>query len=86
MGSRKSSRSKRKAERKVGSGRKGTVDEEEYLLKSLIKLVDRFAGTRGKFRTLNMVSRLLIAHHYQRKPRTYCPTFTSSVESTGRKV
>ena len=44
---RKSSRSKRKAERKIGSGRKGTVDEEEYLLKSMTKLVDRFSGTRG---------------------------------------
>lgn len=32
-------------ERKVGSGRKGTVDEEEYLLKSITKLVGRFNGT-----------------------------------------
>ena len=45
---RRSSRSKRKLERKVGSGRKGTVDEEEYLLKSVVKLVDRFKITRGK--------------------------------------
>ncbi|KAF9494179.1 Elongator complex protein 1 [Pleurotus eryngii] len=37
-----SSRSKRKAERKIGSGRKGTVDEEEYLLNSITKLVARF--------------------------------------------
>ncbi|KAF6761197.1 pol II transcription elongation factor [Ephemerocybe angulata] len=50
--SKKSSRSKRKAERKVSSGRKGTVDEEEYLLKSLIKLVDRFTVTRGEVRNL----------------------------------
>ncbi|KAI0697397.1 IkappaB kinase complex IKAP component [Cerioporus squamosus] len=40
--SKRSSRSKRKLERKVGSGRKGTVDEEEYLLKSVSKLVARF--------------------------------------------
>lgn len=45
--SKRSSRSKRKLERKVGSGRKGTVDEEEYLLKSVGKLVDRFKNTRG---------------------------------------
>ena len=34
-------------ERKVGSGRKGTVDEEEYLLKSLTKLAGRLATTQG---------------------------------------
>ncbi len=45
---RRTSRSKRKMERKVGSGRKGTVDEEEYLLKSVNKLVDRFNITLGK--------------------------------------
>ena len=39
--SKRSSRSKRKMERKVGSGRKGTVDEEEYLLNSLVKLSAR---------------------------------------------
>lgn len=44
---RRSSRSKRKLERKVGSGRKGTVDEEEYLLKSVTKLTTRFDGTQG---------------------------------------
>ena len=32
----------------MGSGRKGTVDEEEYLLKSVTKLVDRFLLTRGE--------------------------------------
>ncbi|KAF7980125.1 hypothetical protein HWV62_39551 [Athelia sp. TMB] len=42
--SKRSSRSKRKMERKVGSGRKGTVDEEEYLLKSNSKLNDELAG------------------------------------------
>jgi elongator complex protein 1 len=36
-------------ERKVGSGRKGTVDEEEYLLRSVTKLVDRFVMTQGEF-------------------------------------
>lgn len=34
-------------ERKIGSGRKGTVDEEEYLLKSITKLVEKFAVTKG---------------------------------------
>ena len=46
----RSSRSKRKMERKVGSGRKGTVDEEEYLLKSLTKLAGRLATTQGTLR------------------------------------
>lgn len=45
--SKRSSRSKRKLERKAGSGRKGTVDEEEYLLKSVGKLVERFKSTQG---------------------------------------
>lgn len=54
-GSKRSSRSKRKLERKVGSGRKGTVDEEEYLVKSVGKLVDRFKATRG----------ILIASHWE---------------------
>ncbi|KAM5537957.1 hypothetical protein V8D89_008433 [Ganoderma adspersum] len=45
--SKRSSRSKRKLERKVGSGRKGTVDEEEYLLKSVSKLVARFNTTQA---------------------------------------
>jgi len=35
-------------ERKVGSGRKGTVDEEEYLLKSVTKLVSRWTATQRK--------------------------------------
>ncbi|KAF9262678.1 pol II transcription elongation factor [Marasmius fiardii PR-910] len=46
--SKRSSRSKRKMERKVGSGRKGTVDEEEYLLKSVTKLMGRFGATRDE--------------------------------------
>ncbi|KAI0752776.1 IkappaB kinase complex IKAP component [Daedaleopsis nitida] len=45
--SKRSSRSKRKLERKVGSGRKGTVDEEEYLLRSVSKLVTRFNTTQA---------------------------------------
>jgi elongator complex protein 1 len=45
----RTSRSKRKMERKIGSGRKGTVDEEEYLLKSLTKLADRLTTTQGAF-------------------------------------
>ncbi len=43
----RSSRSKRKMERKVGSGRKGTVDEEEYLLKSLTKLAGKLSEAQG---------------------------------------
>lgn len=43
----RSSRSKRKMERKVGSGRKGTVDEEEYLLKSLVKLAGKLVTAQG---------------------------------------
>lgn len=35
-------------ERKVGSGRKGTIDEEEYLLKSIGKLVTRFDTVQGE--------------------------------------
>ena len=44
---RRSSRSKRKMERKIGSGRKGTIDEEEYILKSIGKLVTRFDTLQG---------------------------------------
>lgn len=43
----RTSRSKRKMERKVGSGRKGTVDEEEYLLKSLTKLAAKLSEAQG---------------------------------------
>ncbi|KAK7691913.1 hypothetical protein QCA50_005318 [Cerrena zonata] len=50
--SKRSSRSKRKMERKVGSGRKGTVDEEEYLLKSVSKLVTRFNTTQNEATSL----------------------------------
>ncbi|KAJ7630747.1 pol II transcription elongation factor [Roridomyces roridus] len=48
--SKRTSRSKRKLERKVG--RKGTADEEEYLLKSITKLVGRFHATQGDGRQL----------------------------------
>jgi len=44
-------------ERKVGSGRKGTVDEEEYLLKSLVKLVGRL--TTAQDETAALVPHLL---------------------------
>lgn len=44
---RRSSRSKRKLDRKVGSGRKGTIDEEEYLFKSVSKLVSRIVTIQG---------------------------------------
>jgi len=53
--SKRSSRSKRKLERKIGSGKKGTVDEEEYLLNSITKLVTRF-------RTLQTDAEQLIPH------------------------
>ncbi|KAJ7125399.1 IKI3 family-domain-containing protein [Mycena epipterygia] len=48
--SKRTSRSKRKIERKAG--RKGTADEEEYLLKSITKLVSRFNATQGDARQL----------------------------------
>ncbi|KAJ7799963.1 pol II transcription elongation factor [Mycena olivaceomarginata] len=48
--SKRSSRSKRKIER--NAGRKGTADEEEYLLKSVTKLVGRFNATQGDAREL----------------------------------
>ena len=41
-------------ERKVGSGRKGTVDEEEYLLKSLTKLAGRLATTQGTLHAFSL--------------------------------
>ncbi|EPQ55375.1 IkappaB kinase complex, IKAP component [Gloeophyllum trabeum ATCC 11539] len=46
--SKRSSRSKRKMERKIGSGRKGTVDEEEYLLNSVTKLVNTFTTSQAE--------------------------------------
>lgn len=53
--SKRTSRSKRKMERKVGSGRKGTVDEEEYLLNSLVKLSVRI-------RTMQNEASALVPH------------------------
>ncbi|KII95516.1 hypothetical protein PLICRDRAFT_96071 [Plicaturopsis crispa FD-325 SS-3] len=50
--SKMSSKTKRKMERKVGSGKKGTVDEEEYLLKSVTKLTVRFTTTRSEVTSL----------------------------------
>ncbi|KAI5122330.1 hypothetical protein M0805_002497 [Coniferiporia weirii] len=55
--SKRTSRSKRKMERKVGSGRKGTIDEEEYLLRSIGKLVARFDTVQGD--TANLLPHLL---------------------------
>lgn len=54
--SRRTSRSKRKMERKVGSGRKGTIDEEEYLLKSIGKLVTRFDTVQGELHLIALSS------------------------------
>ncbi|KAJ7744686.1 pol II transcription elongation factor [Mycena metata] len=48
--SKRTSRSKRKIER--NAGRKGTADEEEYLLKSVTKLVARFNATQDDARHL----------------------------------
>jgi elongator complex protein 1 len=71
---RRSSRSKRKQERKVGSGRKGTVDEEEYLVKSIAKLVGRFTTCRSMSLACQIVhiltklldeARTLIPHLFQ---------------------
>lgn len=50
--SKRSSKTKRKMERKLGSGRKGTVDEEEYILKSVTKLVERCATVQGEIKKL----------------------------------
>jgi elongator complex protein 1 len=41
----RSSRAKRKADR--NTGKKGTAEEEEYLLRSVCKLVARFAASSG---------------------------------------
>jgi elongator complex protein 1 len=48
---RRTSRSKRKLERKAG--RKGTVDEEEYLLHSINKVVDKFNIALGMDDVIN---------------------------------
>ncbi|KAJ3966250.1 IkappaB kinase complex IKAP component [Lentinula raphanica] len=61
--SKRSSRSKRKMERKVGSGRKGTIDEEEYLLRSIGKLVVRFGTTRNEAKKLLPHLLKLTSHH-----------------------
>lgn len=43
---RRTSRSKRKLDRKAG--RKGTIQEEEYLLQSLAKLISRLDVVKGQ--------------------------------------
>lgn len=48
-GARRNSKTKRKMERKIGSGRKGTVDEEEYLLRAVTKLVVRWGTVQGEY-------------------------------------
>ncbi|KAG1716214.1 hypothetical protein ID866_954 [Astraeus odoratus] len=47
-----SSKTKRKMERKAGSGRRGTVGEEEYLLRSVTKLAARSAATQADVKKL----------------------------------
>lgn len=50
-------------ERKVGSGRKGTVDEEEYLLNSLTKLVAKFNARQGYFPVLQRTLSVTLTAH-----------------------
>jgi hypothetical protein len=86
---RRSSRSKRKLERKVGSGRKGTVDEEEYLLKSITKLVGRFNTTRGKFVSRRYFVSLLLTYDWSDEARDVLPhlfQFTSEHREEGRAL
>ncbi|KAJ3981419.1 IkappaB kinase complex IKAP component [Lentinula detonsa] len=61
--SKRSSRSKRKMERKIGSGRKGTIDEEEYLLRSVGKLVGRFSAIRSEAKKLLPHILKFTSHH-----------------------
>ncbi|KZT69682.1 IkappaB kinase complex, IKAP component [Daedalea quercina L-15889] len=90
--SKRSSRSKRKLERKVGSGRKGTVDEEEYLLKSVTKLVGRFNTTQAD--AANLLPHLLQfteehqreAHSLQADLQAFEEELRSAIEETWAKL
>ncbi|KAI0669554.1 IkappaB kinase complex IKAP component [Trametes maxima] len=90
--SKRSSRSKRKLERKVGSGRKGTVDEEEYLLKSVTKLVTRFGTTQAD--SASLIPHLLQftgehkaeAASLQRELKEFNTELTEAVEEIWKKA
>ena len=45
---RRTSRSRRKLDMKQAAGRKGTVDEEQYILRSLSKLAARLIALQGQ--------------------------------------
>ena len=76
-------------ERKIGSGRKGTVDEEEYLLKSVSKLVEKFAVTKGML--LLVVIELdgknsdHLFRHAKARYAVCCHTCSNSQTNTARK-
>jgi hypothetical protein len=79
-----SSRSKRKMERKIGSGRKGTIDEEEYLLTSISKLVTRFIATQGYCYSYNpLVAGLMM--HTQEMRIVCCRICSNSQTHIGRR-
>jgi len=77
----RSSRSKRKMERKVGSGRKGTVDEEEYLLKSLAKLAGRLVTVQDE--TAALVPHLL---RFTPSHRTAARELQNEMATFSRKI
>lgn len=72
-------------ERKVGSGRKGTVDEEEYLLKSVTKLVDRFLMTEGQFHLGSKKKHIDFPVSLKLKQEVSYLIYFSSLWSTGRR-
>ncbi|KAI0919135.1 hypothetical protein AcV5_002129 [Taiwanofungus camphoratus] len=83
--SKRSSRSKRKLERKVGSGRKGTVGEEEYLLKSVTKLVGRFTTARAD--AVGLLPHLLqFTEEHQKEGRALQQELLSFGEELGAAV
>lgn len=71
-------------ERKVGSGRKGTVDEEEYLLKSITKLVGRFSTTQSKFFRIRTLVFLLITF-VDRRRRAQPPPPSPSIHAGAQR-
>jgi hypothetical protein len=71
-------------ERKVGSGRKGTVDEEEYLLRSVNKLVDRFNSTLGMDH-MSFVILMLNIVFIKGKYVAFCHIYSNSLRSIGKR-
>lgn len=55
---RRTSRSKRKLDMKQAAGRKGTVDEEDYILRSLGKLAARLIALQGQLVCITLNVRL----------------------------